>query len=104
VNTTADKNLTTALRLAAQRALLGGVPPTLRSVSVAASGQCVLFRCYFDGPVSDDDKELLSVVATEIIATFSAPWTIDEEYLELSCPIPMLHLEHLVYHRHEPST
>ena len=98
-----DTDLETTLRLSAQRALWGSVPPTLRAVSVGASEHCIHFRCYFHGPTSDADKELLSEAATEIIADFSAPWTISEEYLDLSYPEPMRHLEHLIYLRHEPS-
>jgi len=104
VKTAEDTELATTLRLSAQRALLGCVPPTLRAVSVAASEQCIHFRCYFAGPASDDDKELLSGAAAAIVADFSDPWTISEEYLELSIPEPMCHLEHLVYLRHESST
>ena len=96
-------DLETTLRLSAQQALLSCVPPTLRAVSVAASEHRIYFRCYFHGPTSDDDKELLSEAATEIIAAFSEPWTISEEYLELSYPEQMRHLEHLIYLRHEPS-
>jgi hypothetical protein len=104
MRTTKENELATTLRLSAQRALLGCVPQTLRSVSVAAAGHCISFRCYFDGPTTDHDKELLSEAATEIIADFSEPWTISEEYLELSFPEPMSHLEHVIYCRHEPTS
>jgi hypothetical protein len=78
VNTAEQTELATTLRLSVQRALLGSVPATLRAVSVAVSDRCIHFRCCFDGPASDDDKELLSQAATEIIADFSEPWTISE--------------------------
>jgi hypothetical protein len=101
VKSAQDTDVAITLRLSAQRALLGQVPPVLRALSVAAAEHCIHFRCYFDGPTSDHDKELLSEAATEIIADFSAPWAISEEYLELPYPEPMRHLEHLIYLRHE---
>ncbi len=101
---TSDADVATTVRLSAQRALLAQVPASLRAVSVATSAYEVRFRCFFDTSASDTDRELLSDAATEIIADFSAPWTISEEYLTVPAPEPMQHLEHLVFMRHEWAT
>ena len=95
----------TYIRMSAQRALLGQIPALLRaaSVDVDKSNSKVFLRCIFDGKPTEDDWELLSVPATEIIADFSAPFTIEEEYLETKYPNEMKHLKHLVYLRHEES-
>jgi hypothetical protein len=89
------------IRLSAQRALWGQVPPNLRAVSVDADEQKVYFRCVFDGQPTEEEWELLSEVASEIIADFPAPYTIEEEYLSISSPLPMTHLKYLVYLRYE---
>jgi hypothetical protein len=93
----------TYIRMSAQGALLGQIPASLRAVSVDVdkANSKVLLRCIFDGAPTEDDWELLSVAATEIIADFSAPFTIEEEYLETKYPNEMKHLKHLVYLRHE---
>lgn len=43
----------------------------------------------------------MSVAATEIIADFRAPYTIEEEYLSIKVPNTMNHLKYLAYLRHE---
>lgn len=89
------------LCLSVQRALWGLIPPSLRAVSVAHDGHIIAFRCIFDGFPSEDDRELLSMAATEIIADFDAPYLIDEEYLAIPYPQPMEHLRYLIYLRYE---
>ena len=87
--------------LSASRGLWGNVPPSLRAVSVDVDDQKVYFRCIFDGVPSEDDWEMLSCAATEVIADYPAPYTIDEEYLHIEYPNPMNHLRFMVFLRHE---
>ncbi|MGN8250812.1 hypothetical protein [Pseudomonas sp. SMV7] len=57
------------IRLAAQRALLGEIPPRLRSVSfdIADNGR-LSARFEFDGDPTDEEIECASVVMTNILA------------------------------------
>jgi hypothetical protein len=87
--------------LSVQRALLGEVPPALRGVTVGWHDTTVQLRCYFDGPVSEEDRESMSCVASEVIADFSAPWTIDEEVIRKDAPEPMESLDAWAYRRRE---
>ena len=90
------------LRLSALRALLGHVPPSLRAVSVDFfEPEIIRFRAVFDVGATDEDVELLSVAATEIISDFSAPWRITEEYVRCPAPAPVKHLTYLIFLRHE---
>jgi hypothetical protein len=89
------------LRLSAQRALVGNVPGSLRSVSVEYRGTDIACRFIFDGEPSEEDQELLTCAATEIIADFKEPYTISEEYLAVPCPGEMTYLRHVVFKRHE---
>lgn len=70
------------LKLSAQRALLGNIPKSLHSVSLDVSEYTICCRFAFVGVPTEEEKELLSCAATEIIADFSSPYTIAEEYLE----------------------
>jgi hypothetical protein len=99
-----QRKIRVTLLLGAQRALWGNVPTTLRSVSVSAAESVIHFRCYFDAGASDNDRELLSDAAGELLADFRSPWHISEEFIELAAPAPMAHLEHLVFLRHESAT
>lgn len=94
------------VRLGAQRALWGQVPPSLRAVSmeIDRNRSTIYVRCIFDGEPSEYDRELLSVAATEVIADYSEPFTIEDEYIDITCPNPMSHLRLLIYLRHEVTT
>jgi len=89
------------LKLSGQRALLGNVPGSLRAVSVEFAGNQIEFQAVFDGTPSPEDKELLSECATEILADFPAPFTINEVYLSISAPAKIPHLKNLIYSRYE---
>jgi hypothetical protein len=89
------------LRLSAQRALWGNVPPTLRSVSLEQRGNTIHFRAVFTSAATEDDRELLAVVAAEVIADFSAPTTIEEEFIDLDPPAKPPRFKYLVFLRAE---
>jgi len=89
------------LRLSAQRALLGAVSAALRAVSVELRGTQICFRAVFDAAHTPDNREMLSVAATEVIADFPAGYTIDEDYVVVNADTPIQHLRHLVFLRAE---
>jgi len=90
------------LMLAAQRALLSRVPPSLIAVSVELDFDAVRVRYVFDETVAEDDKELLSAAGTELIGEFSESYRIEEEFLVISERSEMEHLSSLVFLRYEP--
>lgn len=57
-------------RLSIQRALLGQVSSSLRAVVFSIEGRDIEVRFYFDGDISEDDKESASCVETEIISDY----------------------------------
>jgi hypothetical protein len=96
-----DDQLGLDLRLSAQRALWGHVPPSLRAVSLEMRGTTILFRAVFEPGATDADRELLSVAATEIIADFEDPTMIEEEFLDVAPPEKPPRLRFLVFLRAE---
>jgi hypothetical protein len=98
-----DLSLTASLLLSVQRALLGEVPPALRGVTVAWHDQVILIRSYFDGPITDGDREAMSCATSEVIADFPAPWTIEDDVVRCDAPEPLECLAAWAYHRQEPS-
>jgi hypothetical protein len=90
------------LRLSAQRALWGHVPPSLRAVSLEMRDTTIVFRAVFEPGAPDAERELLSFAAAEVIADFSAPTTIEEELLEVASPTRPPQLRHLDFLRWEP--
>jgi hypothetical protein len=61
----------------------------------------IVFRAVFEPGASGADRELLSVAATEVIADFSAPMTVEEDFLDLAPPEKPPHLRCLVFLRSE---
>lgn len=98
------EGLSTQVRLSAQGVLLGNVPASLRAVSVNVASTKVYYRCIFDGEPTEDEWELLSVAATELIANFVEPYEIEEEYLRVPYPDEMENLKYLVFLRYEPES
>lgn len=78
----------------------GHIPPILRSVSIENKGDTIYFRYFFDKGFSDDDRELLSMAATEIIADFPS-YKIVEECIVAEYPKKMNHLKNVLFFRHE---
>jgi len=88
------------LIMSSVRALWGEITPSLRSVSIEIQETTILWQCLFDADGTDDDFELLSSAATEVIADFK-----DYDLKEIITKVPFLnsmnHLKNLIYLRHE---
>lgn len=88
------------LQLSSIRALWGEVTPPLRSVSVELQGNIIVWQCIFDEGATDDDFELMSMAAGEVIADFP-DFGLKEIIETMPAPIKMQHLKNLIYLRHE---
>lgn len=94
-------SLRASLLLSAQRALLSEISPALRGVTIGWRDHVIFIRSYFDGPISEEDHESMSCVATEVIADFPAPWTIADEVIRCDAPEPLECLIAWAYLRRE---
>jgi hypothetical protein len=81
------------LRYSAGRALQGRTPPSLRAVFAEIEKPCIRFHCYFDMTADENDREMLSQAAAELIADFREPWYIDEWYGVVETPEEVSPLE-----------
>ena len=80
---------------------MDNVPSSLRAASIDIDGKCIIFRAIFDSKANRDARELLSIVASEVIADFGNGFTITEEYVDCPMPEEMTHLRLLLYKRNE---
>lgn len=56
--------------LAMQQALLGEVTAHLRAICVSYCDHSIHFEAYFDGIITDDDRDRMSLVEAEVMALF----------------------------------
>ena len=88
------------LKLSCLRALQGHVPPCLRTVSLELIDNIINFQAILDKDASEDDIELLSMAAGELIADFNGYGL--NEIIKI-IPFPEIYppLNNLVFLRHE---
>lgn len=65
-----DALLRQKILLSVQRALLGSVTSNLRGVAIDWNDSEIRIVCYCHGPISDEDREEMSCVCTEVAADF----------------------------------
>lgn len=94
------------LKLSTQQGLLGNIFPTLRAVCVESKENLILISFYYDGEISDDDKECCESTLDEIFADCSyGPGMKFETYiLRLDFPKKMPLIGHWVFYRQEDSS
>ena len=75
--------------VAVQQALLGEVGACLRAVTVTYDENSIHLACYYDGEIADDDREAMSCVETELLATFPETHTTTVQVYRMDCPNPI---------------
>ncbi|MBX6313852.1 MAG: hypothetical protein IRY99_13190 [Isosphaeraceae bacterium] len=88
--------------LSLQGALLGEVPPALRGVTVGWDERSIRIIAYFDGEISEEDRESMACVETEVIADFPEGEEIRLDSVRRDAPAAMETLNEWVYLRREP--
>lgn len=94
-----DVRLTVLLSF--QRALLGNVPPSLRGLTVGWDQDTVRAIAYFDGIISDRDRESMSLVEAEVCADLDPIYTLRFDLIQLDAPEPLTPLKAWVFLRRE---
>ncbi|QMU29767.1 hypothetical protein [Adhaeribacter radiodurans] len=88
------------LVLSGVRALLGNVPISLRSVSIELINGKVIWKCALDNNATEEDYELLSIAAGEVIADFP-DYGLEEIIENIPYPDKPIHLRNLIFQRNE---
>jgi hypothetical protein len=85
-----------------QASLLDCVSRNVRGVTCGASGQNIIIKVFFDGPISEDDQETMDEMATEVASNFKTE-LVDLECIQIDAPIPYIGdgLELWAYRRKE---
>jgi len=72
-----------------QRALLGEITLNLRAVTITYEDNRIHFYCVYDGVASEEERENMSCVETELIADFPESVTISHEIREVNKDQPI---------------
>jgi hypothetical protein len=89
--------------LSLQRALLDAVTPNLRGVVFSLDQNILKISWFFDGPPSEDDRDRLSVVETEVVADCPADLQLASEVMALDATQRLPDVPgRWVYRRYEP--
>ncbi len=89
------------LRVRFQIALLGEVSPSLRAVVAFQAKKAIRFVAYFDGAVSSEDEESMTVVETEVLASYPTDFETSHRIVRLDWPARIPRDGVFVYHRRE---
>ncbi len=63
-------NLRTEVLLSLQAALLDEITPNIRGITCGWNDSLITIHSYFQGEISEDDRESMECIATEVIANF----------------------------------
>lgn len=69
------------LKKSIERALTGQTPENLAALTAGIEAQQIKLTAYFNGQVTEDDKDNISSIAAEVIADFPEQYSIEEECL-----------------------
>jgi hypothetical protein len=75
--------------LSVQRALLGSITPNLRGVAVDWDDRTIRVVSYYHGAISDEDKDIMSCVHTEVATDFIDLRQVDLVLERLDMPMKM---------------
>ncbi|MES2345803.1 MAG: hypothetical protein V4494_07700 [Chlamydiota bacterium] len=91
-NDNSDKITRVSAILSLNRGLLGEVAPSLRAAKIKWDDEMIYLYFYYDGEISEEDRESAECVATEVIADFSDYNKLDVNIIRWDYPqtIPMI--------------
>lgn len=75
--------------VAVQQALLGEVSARLRAVTVSYDDKSIHLDCYYDGDITDEDREAMSCVETELMAVFPETHSVTHSVQRKDYPSPI---------------
>jgi hypothetical protein len=74
------------LKLSIQSALLGAITENIRNIAVDISENKIMLYFIINGEISDDDKENISIIETEVIADFEDNFDIESIVKRIDYP------------------
>ncbi len=95
-----NSKINNELIISSVRALWNMITPNLRSVSIELRDKTIVWQCIFDENGTEDDFDLMSSAAGEVIADFNE-YGLEEIIKKIPKDIKVQNLENLIYSRNE---
>lgn len=73
-----------------QSALLGSITENMRNIAVDLTGNKITLYFFINGDITDDDKENISIIETEVIADFEDEFDIEAIIKRIDYPKPII--------------
>lgn len=77
----------TELILSAQRALFRAIPKNTKAIYAKIENNHLIWKVFFDQEPTENEKNLLSIAATEVIADFPEITSCEEQYIHHPSPL-----------------
>lgn len=77
------------LKLSIQSALLGAITENIRNVAVYINEKKIFLYFFINGEISEDEKENISIIETEVIADFEDDFDIESIIKRVDTPEPI---------------
>ncbi|EBE9927999.1 hypothetical protein L6N32_004703 [Salmonella enterica subsp. enterica serovar Poona] len=74
------------LKLSIQSALLGAITENMRNIAVDISENKIILYFFINGEITEDDKENISIIETEVIADFEDKFDIESVIKRVDYP------------------
>ncbi|GAA0338175.1 hypothetical protein GCM10008967_30570 [Bacillus carboniphilus] len=96
--------MNSSLLLSLHRALFSAIPKKLKGLRVKEINNLLIWQAFFDTEPTEEEKEVLSVACTEVIADFPNINKVEEEYLCHPAPLKNTTMEEWAFVIWEPET
>ncbi|WP_273127799.1 hypothetical protein [Bacillus weihaiensis] len=90
-----------SLLFSLHRALFGAIPKNLKGLRVKVTNDLLIWQAFFDPQPTEEEKEVLSVACTEVIADLPNIIKVEEEYLYHPGPLTNTTMEEWFFVRWE---
>ncbi|PIC87160.1 hypothetical protein CSV72_04070 [Sporosarcina sp. P20a] len=92
-----------SLALSIHRALFCAIPKNLKGLRVVIEeNNKLIWQAFFDAKPTEEEKEVLSIASTEVLADYPDIHTIEEEFLYHPAPLNIQAIEEWAFVRWEP--
>lgn len=74
------------LKLSIQSALLGAITENMRNIAIDISENKIMLYFFISGEITEDDRENISIIETEVIADFEDKFDIESVIKRVDYP------------------